>query len=58
MQLTPPSKITFWIAVILALLGAIVVLFRARLEYAEGIALLLVTAGFIILLLGNIFKKM
>ena len=52
MQLTPPKVITFWIAVVLALLGGIAILFPAVSQYS----LLLVTAGFILLMLGNILK--
>ena len=58
MQLTPPKKITFWVAVILALLGAIAVLFRASLQNTTEYALLAVTLGFILLVLGNVLKKL
>ena len=53
MQLTPPKIVTFWIAVALAVIGGIVMLFSVNyINYA----LLLVTAAFILLMLGNILK--
>lgn len=54
MQLSPPKVITFWIAVFLAVLGGIFTLIPALASFA----LLLVTAGFILLLLGNILKRL
>jgi hypothetical protein len=52
MQLSAPKAITFWIAVALAILGGIATIIPAVAAYA----ILLVTAGFILLVLGNVFK--
>lgn len=54
MQLTPPKLITFWIAVFLAVLGGIAIVIPILAPFS----LILVTAGFIILMLGNVLKKM
>jgi hypothetical protein len=54
MALTPPKAITFWIAVILAILGGI----ATQIPAVSSYAILLVTAGFILLMLGNIFKRL
>jgi hypothetical protein len=54
MQLTPPKKITFWIAVGLAILGGIAIAIPAVAQFA----LLLVTAGFILLAMGNVWKRL
>ena len=54
MQLTPPRVITFWVAVLLAVLGGIAV----AVPLLEPYALILVTAGFILLMLGNLLKKL
>ena len=54
MQLSPPKAITFWIAVILAVLGGIAVVIPAF----SNFSLLLVTAGFILLVLGNVLKRL
>jgi hypothetical protein len=52
MQLSAPKAITFWIAVALAILGGIATIIPAVAVYA----ILLVTAGFILLVLGNVLK--
>jgi len=54
MQLTPPRVLTFWIAVLLAVLGGVFYIIPALSQYS----LILVTAGFIILMLGNLLKKL
>lgn len=54
MKLSPPKVITFWIAVALAILGGIAYVIPGYSQYS----LLLVTAGFILLMLGNIFNKL
>jgi hypothetical protein len=54
MQLTPPKVITFWIAVFLALLGGVAWVIPLIQPYS----LILVTAAFIILMLGNLLKKL
>lgn len=53
MQLTPPKIVTFWIAVALAVAGGIVILFNMN---YTNYALLLLTAAFILLMLGNLLK--
>jgi threonine/homoserine/homoserine lactone efflux protein len=54
MKLTPPKQITFWISVLLVVLGA------AASAYQWGIISTLSTAimvlGFVLLALGNIIK--
>ena len=54
MRLSAPKVITFWIAVLLALLGVIAVL--APVASLVGYALWLVVAGFVLLALGNLFE--
>ena len=53
-RLNPPKQVTFWIAVLLALVGVIAVLapVASLVEYA----LWLVVAGFVLLALGNVFE--
>lgn len=51
MKLSPPKKITFWVAVVLAVLGLISQLFIAALTpYAFWFMLV----AFVLLLLGNL----
>jgi len=54
MRLSAPKVITFWIAVLLALLGVIAVL--APVASLVGYALWLVVAGFVLLALGNLVE--
>lgn len=54
MRLTPPRVITFWIAVLLVLLG-VVGFFVPLLEVYTPV---LILAGFILLMLANLFKKL
>ena len=53
-RLSAPKVITFWIAVLLALLGVIAVL--APIVSLAGYALWLVVAGFVLLALGNLLE--
>ena len=53
-RLSAPKVITFWIAVLLALLGVIAVL--APIASLAGYALWLVVAGFVLLALGNLLE--
>jgi hypothetical protein len=53
-RLSAPKVITFWIAVLLALIGVIAVL--APIATLAGYALWLVVAGFVLLALGNLLE--
>ena len=53
-RLSAPKVITFWIAVLLALIGVIAVL--APITSLAGYALWLVVAGFVLLALGNLLE--
>lgn len=53
-RLSAPKVITFWIAVLLALLGVIAVV--APIASLAGYALWLVVAGFVLLALGNLLE--
>ena len=53
-RLSAPKVITFWIAVLLALIGVIAVL--APISSLAGYALWLVVAGFVLLALGNLLE--
>ena len=55
MNLSQPKIITFWIAVILAVIGLLGQLFVASLA---AYAFWLVAAGFVVLALGNLVKGM
>ena len=54
MKLSEPKVVTFWIAVILAVLG--VLAFLGTIPGLSGSAFWLVVAGFIVLALGNLMK--
>jgi len=54
MKLSEPKVVTFWIAVILAVIG--VLAFLGTISGISGSAFLLVVAGFIVLALGNLMK--
>jgi threonine/homoserine/homoserine lactone efflux protein len=54
MNLSQPKQLTFWIAVILAVLGVLAQL--VTIPVLSGIAFWLVVIGFIILLIGNMVK--
>jgi hypothetical protein len=54
MKLTPPKSITFWIAVILGLLGFIASL--VAIPFVSTYAFWFVFAGFILLVLGLLVK--
>lgn len=54
MKLSEPKQITFWIAVILAVLGILAELLT--IPGLSGFAFWLVVIGFIVLFLGNILK--
>jgi len=54
MKLSAPKQITFWIAVILAVLGILGTL--VTLPVLSGFAFWLVVIGFIVLALGNLLE--
>ncbi|MBN1536466.1 MAG: hypothetical protein JW908_07025 [Anaerolineales bacterium] len=54
MNLSEPKQITFWIAVVLAVLGILAQL--VTIPVLSGFAFWLVVLGFIVLFLGNILK--
>ncbi len=54
MKITPPTKLVFWISVILAALGILGSL--VSIPFVSGYAFLLVALGYILLFLGNILK--
>ena len=56
MKLSRPKVITFWIAVILAVLGVLASL--GSIPPLSGYALWLVVAGFVLLALGNLLKDL
>jgi len=54
LRLNPPKLVTFWIAVLLALIGVIAEV--APIASLAGYALWLVVAGFVLLALGNLLE--
>jgi hypothetical protein len=56
MKLSAPKVITFWIAVILAIIGVLASL--GTIHLPSGYAFWLVVAGFVVLALGNLVKGM
>lgn len=54
MKLSEPKVITFWIAVILGVVGIIASL--VTIPVLSGFAFWLVVAGFVVLVLGNLLK--
>ncbi|MBN1219113.1 MAG: hypothetical protein JXM69_09295 [Anaerolineae bacterium] len=56
MQLSAPKQITWWIAVIVAVVGLIAAL--VTIPVLSGIAFWLVVIGFVVLLLGTIVSGM
>ena len=53
MKLSPPKHITFWVAVVLALLGLIGAL--VTVPVLTGASFWLVLVGFVVLAAGNLF---
>jgi hypothetical protein len=54
MKIRAPKVITFWISVILVILG--VLASRGNIPVLSGYSFLLVVAGFVLLALGNVLK--
>jgi hypothetical protein len=54
MKLTPPKNITFWVAIVLGLLGFIGNFTAIR--FVSGYAFWFVFVGFALLALGNLLK--
>ena len=55
-RLSPPKLVTYWIAVVLALIGVIAAV--APIASLAGYALWFVVAGFVLLALGNLLEGM
>ena len=55
-SLSAPKVVTFWIAVLLALVGVIAAV--APIASLAGYALWLVVAGFVLLALGNLLENL
>jgi len=55
MKLTPPSKLAFWISVVLAVLG-VLGNFGVLSFISVGLAFWLVVVGFVVLLVGLLVK--
>jgi len=55
MKLTPPSKLAFWISVVLAVLG-VLGNFGVLSIISAGLAFWLVVVGFVVLLVGLLVK--
>jgi hypothetical protein len=56
MRLSAPKVVTFWIAVLLALIGIIAAV--APIASLAGYAFWLVVAGFVLLALGNLLENL
>ncbi len=54
MNLSAPKKTTFWLALVLAVLGVIATL--VTIPVLSGFAFWLLVIGFVILLLGNLLE--
>jgi len=54
MKLSPPKQITFWIAVVLAVLGVLASLIT--IPVLSGLAVWLVVIGFVVLAVGNLVE--
>jgi hypothetical protein len=54
MKLSPPKKVTFWVAVVVAVVGVIASF--VHIPVLSGIAFWLVVIGFVILALGNLIE--
>jgi len=54
MQLSAPKQITFWIAVVIAVLGLLASL--VSIPVLSGFALWLVVIGFVVLAAGNLME--
>ena len=56
LKLSAPKVVTFWIAVILAILGLLA--FLGTISALSAYAFWLVAAGFVLLALGNLMKNL
>ena len=54
MQITPPTKIVFWISVVLAVLGILATFIT--IPFVSGFAFWFVVGGYVLLFLGNTLK--
>ena len=56
MKLTPPTKVAFWVSVVLAALGVIGTF--VAIPVVSGLAFWFVVVGYVVLLLGLLVKGM
>ncbi|MBN2257776.1 MAG: hypothetical protein JW704_08120 [Anaerolineaceae bacterium] len=56
MKLSPPTNLTFWIALIVGVLGILGNL--TSIPFASEYSFLLLVVGFVLLVLGVLFKRM
>ncbi len=56
MKLTPPTKLTFWLALLLGVLG--VLGYAVQIPLVTTYAFLFLLVGFVLLALGVLVKKM
>ncbi|MBM3129147.1 MAG: DUF4175 domain-containing protein [Chloroflexi bacterium] len=55
MKLSPPKKVTFWVAVVIAVLG-LIANFVPSLPVLGGLGFWLVVVAFVLLALGNLLE--
>jgi len=55
MELTPPKKVTFWISILLLVIG--IALFATQ-SWLAPYGILVIIIGFALLALGNLLKKL
>jgi hypothetical protein len=56
MKLNPPTKLTFWISVVLAVLGLLGTIIT--IPFVSGLAFWFVLVGYVVLVLGLLVKGM
>ena len=55
MKLTPPKAITFWISVLLVVVGAVSM--TVNIPFVSNYSLAVIIIGYVLLALGNMIKK-
>ena len=62
MNLNPPKKITFWAAIILAVISLVIYILHVfwlyDIQYFAGVGYLLLLAAFVLLVLGLLLKNL
>ncbi len=56
MKLTPPKALTFWISVLLVVVGALAFSMGGLSFITMPIAVIIIVVGFVLLALGNMIK--